>query len=212
MQMRIFIIKNCFMVFQSILQHDLWPSIFLMLSGEIWHFHRKVWHLLAQRYSECFEVRPAFVFVFPLPLKDLQNMVFERFNSILCRRKSWPTNFFLICWNKNGPSQGSTADDSSIQHFARSKRRWFEPMYESSHCHDSSSLIPFSNFSADFRQTNCGAPHRLNRPTILKWNNRHMISFAKETGEHLLRSASCTNNFGFGSFSKRHDSQSVLIL
>ena len=59
---------------------------------------------------------------------------------------------------------------------------------------DSSSLVRFSNFSEDFRQTNCGVPLRIDRPTMLKWNSRHMTSFEEERG-HQLWSASSTNNF-----------------
>ena len=58
---------------------------------------------------------------------------------------------------------------------------------------ESSSLVCFSNFSEDFRQTNCGVPLRTDRPMMLKWNSRHMSS--KETGDHLLWIASSTNNF-----------------
>ena len=50
---------------------------------------------------------------------------------------------------------------------------------------DSSSLVSFSNFSGDLRQTNCGVP----------LNSHHMTSFAEETGDHLLASASSKNNF-----------------
>ena len=32
-------------------------------------------------------------------------------------------------------------------------------------------------------------------PTTLKWNSRHMTSFAEEIGQHWLRSDFCTNNF-----------------
>ena len=53
---------------------------------------------------------------------------------------------------------------------------------------NSSSLVRFSNFTKDFRQTNCGVPLKIDRPTMLKWNSRHMTSFAEETGDHLLRS------------------------
>ena len=60
---------------------------------------------------------------------------------------------------------------------------------------DSISLVRFSNCCEDFRQTNCDAPLRIDRPTMLKWKSRHMTSFAKETGHHLLQSASSTNNF-----------------
>ena len=60
---------------------------------------------------------------------------------------------------------------------------------------DSSALVRFSNFCEDFRPTNCGVSLRIDRPTIIKWNSHHMTSFADETGDHLLRGASSTNNF-----------------
>ena len=60
---------------------------------------------------------------------------------------------------------------------------------------DSSFHVRFSNISADFRLTNYGVPPRIERPTMLKWNSRHMTSCAEETGDHLLRSDFCTNNF-----------------
>uniref|UniRef100_A0A0K2TFH4 Uncharacterized protein n=1 Tax=Lepeophtheirus salmonis TaxID=72036 RepID=A0A0K2TFH4_LEPSM len=60
---------------------------------------------------------------------------------------------------------------------------------------DSYSLVRCSNFSKDFRQTNCDIPLRTDCHTMLKWNSRHMTSFAEETGDHLLRSASTTNTF-----------------
>ena len=60
---------------------------------------------------------------------------------------------------------------------------------------DSSSLVRFSNFSEDFRQINCGVPYRIDRPTMVKWNSRHMTSVAEETGHYLLRSDFFTNNF-----------------
>ena len=60
MKMRIFIIKNGFIVFQSILQHDLY-MIYTMRSNHLSkHFFHSDW-------------------------QQLQNMVFERFN----------THFFL---------------------------------------------------------------------------------------------------------------------
>ena len=58
-----------------------------------------------------------------------------------------------------------------------------------------SSSIRSSNFSEDFRQTNCGVALRIDRPTMLKWNSRHMTSFAEETAHHLLRSDFSINNF-----------------
>ena len=60
---------------------------------------------------------------------------------------------------------------------------------------DSSSLVRLSNFSEDFRQTNCGVPLRIDRRTLLKWNSRHLTSFVEETGNHLLGSAFSANNF-----------------
>ena len=59
----------------------------------------------------------------------------------------------------------------------------------------SSSLVRFSNFGEDFRQTNCGVSLRIDRRTMLNWNSRHMTSFAEETGHHLIQSASSANNF-----------------
>ena len=35
---------------------------------------------------------------------------------------------------------------------------------------DSSSLVRFSNFYEEFRQSQCGVPLRIDRPTLLKWN------------------------------------------
>ena len=58
---------------------------------------------------------------------------------------------------------------------------------------DPSSLVLFSNFCEDL--TNYGVPLRIDRPKMLKCNSRHMTSFDEETGAHLLRSASFTNNF-----------------
>ena len=60
---------------------------------------------------------------------------------------------------------------------------------------DSSSFVRFSNFSEDFKQTNCGVSLRIDRRTILKWNSRSMTCFTEEIGDHLLRSVFTTNNF-----------------
>ena len=49
-------------------------------------------------------------------------------------------------------------------------------------------MIRFSNFSKGIEQYH-------SEFTLLKWNSRYMTSFAEETGDHLLRSASSTNNF-----------------
>ena len=56
-------------------------------------------------------------------------------------------------------------------------------------------MIRFSNVSEDFRQTNCGVTLKMDRPTMLKWNSRHMNSFAEEVGHHLLRSDYFKKNF-----------------
>ena len=60
---------------------------------------------------------------------------------------------------------------------------------------ESSSFVRFSNISDDFRQTNCGVPLRIGRPTMFKWYSGHMTSFAEETGDNLLQSAFSANNF-----------------
>ena len=100
-------------------------------------------------------------------------------------------------WNKKSLGAKS-ALDPSIRRFGRSQRRWL------SRCsgtrivmlnNDSSSLVRFSNCSEDFKQTNCGVTLGIDRPTMVKWNSRHMTSFAEETGDHLLRSYFSANNF-----------------
>ena len=96
------------------------------------------------------------------------------------------------------PIQGCTAVDPSIQRLADQKEA------DLSRCvrtriaivnNDSFFLVRFLSFSEDFIQTNCAVPLRIYRPTMLKWNSSHMISFAEETGHHLLRSDFSTNNF-----------------
>ena len=93
---------------------------------------------------------------------------------------------------------------------------------------DSSLAVGFTNFSDDFRQTNGRVPLRIDRPTLLKRNSGHMTHSAEETGDHLLRCASSTNNFCwiqlvleyphgrllffFGSYVYFHDSSPVTIL
>ena len=56
----------------------------------------------------------------------------------------------------------------------------------------------------EFLQRNCGVPLRIDHGTMFKWNSRYMTSVGEETGDHLLRSAFSTNNFGFGLYSKAH--------
>ena len=62
---------------------------------------------------------------------------------------------------------------------------------------DLSSLVRFSNFYEDFRQTNCEVPLRIDHRTMLKWNSRHKTSFDKETTDHLIRSYFSINHFGW---------------
>jgi len=75
-----------------------------------------------------------------------------------------------------------------------------------------SSLVRFSKLSKDFRQTNCGAPLRIDRHKLLKRNSRHMTSFTEKTATiwfevHLLQTT-----FGkFGSSSKTHSIDSFLF-
>ena len=63
-------------------------------------------------YTILHELKPLVGALFPLRLRQLQNMISEHFNSIF-----WPR-------------QCCTSDDPSIQRFGWSKRRWFEPMCE----------------------------------------------------------------------------------
>ena len=139
MKMRIFIIKNDFIVFQSILQHALKPLIKAL---------------------------------FPLRLSPIQNMVFKCINSIFWRRQSLCVVNSWYAGRKRSHWVPSTADKPSIWRFGRPKRRWLEPICESSHwCmvnNESSSLV------------RCGVPLRIDRPIMLKWNTSHMTSFAEK--------------------------------
>ena len=96
------------------------------------------------------------------------------------------------CTTQNWPCNVAQVEQSSHDQFCRRNSVPF----------DSSSLVRSSNFSADYRQTNCGVILRIDRPTLLKWNSRHMINFVEKIGDHLW-SASYTL-FGFGSSSKTH--------
>jgi len=59
-----------------------------------------------------------------------------------------------------------------------------------------SSLVWSSNFSENTTwHTNCGVPLRIDRPTLLKRNSRHMTSFTEETGDPLIPRASSSINF-----------------
>uniref|UniRef100_A0A0K2T6I6 Uncharacterized protein n=1 Tax=Lepeophtheirus salmonis TaxID=72036 RepID=A0A0K2T6I6_LEPSM len=67
-------------------------------------------------------------------------------------------------------------------------------MCESSHCHAEHSCS-FCELLRRLQQKDCEVPLRIDRPTMLKWNSRHMTSFAKETGDHLLQTTYFSNNF-----------------
>ena len=93
---------------------------------------------------------------------------------------------------------------------------------------DSSSLVRFSNFFEDIRQTNCGVTLGIDRPMMLKWNSRHMTSFAiKQDTIYFEVIFAQTTIVGFepgskthtmdccflsGSYAQIHDSSAVMIL
>ena len=96
------------------------------------------------------------------------------------------------------PSQDCTADDSAIRRLGRYVRARTSMVNK-----DSSSLVSFSNFPEDFRQTNCGVPH--SELTVLRcssgtsphdqvWrrNRRTFVLFGAHThrsmSRHLWRS------------------------
>ena len=97
------------------------------------------------------------------------------------------------------PSQGYTADDPSIRRFGRSKRSRCVRARIVMVNNDSTSVVRFSNFSDDFKQTNCSVPLRIERPTMLKWNSRHLTNFGEETADHLLLLRTTFVRFGSGS-------------
>ena len=68
-----------------------------------------------------------------------------------------------------------------------------------------SSLVRFSNFSEDFRQTNCGVALKIDRPTMLKWNIRHMSRLQKKPATICFDVLLPRTTFvGFGLSSKTH--------
>ena len=82
-------------------------------------------------------------------------------------------------------SPGCKADDSSIRRFGGQKGA------DLSRCarthivmmnNDSSSIVRFLNFCEDFFQINSGEPLRIDRPTMLMWNSRHMNTFVEVKG------------------------------
>ena len=102
--MGIFIIQNSFIVFLSILQHDF--------------------------YTFACAQKPLVEALFPLRLRHRQNMIRSGDENRCPCIFSWYAGIKRSHWMQ---SQGCTADEPSIRHFSRSKRRWFEPMCESSH-------------------------------------------------------------------------------
>ena len=62
---------------------------------------------------------------------------------------------------------------------SRCVRARIEPMFRL--------LLFVVGISSKTMQRNCGGvPFRIDCPTMLKWNSRHMTSFAEEIGDHLL--------------------------
>ena len=121
--MRIFIIKNDLIVFQSILQQDLYT--------------------FPCAQTNC----PS---TFSTPIETPPKHGFSTLQQHLLATKIVDHEFFSWCSGIKRshwvPSQGCTADDLSIRRFGRSKRRWFELMCESSHCHGAQ----WSVFSCSF--------------------------------------------------------------
>ena len=70
-------------------------GIFLVLPDAIWHFHCKICDFFRITILRMFWRTTGICVFFPVRLRYLQNMVFERFNSIFWRRKSLSTHFFL---------------------------------------------------------------------------------------------------------------------
>ena len=95
---------------------NFWTRIFLVLAGEIWHFHRKVWHFLSIMALRMFGCTTIMCIWF-----STSTLVFEHLNSIFWWRKSLTKHFFI--------------DDQSIRRFGWWKMRWHDPMCDSSHCH-----------------------------------------------------------------------------
>ena len=74
---------------------DRWVSGLAYFWCGKWHFHWTDCHFLAYWYSECFDVGPSFVFVFPLRLRQLQNMVFWTLQQYLLVTKIVDNALFL---------------------------------------------------------------------------------------------------------------------
>ena len=68
-------------------------------------------------------------------------------------------------------------------------------MCESSHCNDEQWFVFSCSFLEIFWRLYANIPLRIDRATMLKWNSRHMTSFAEGFLDHLLRSDYSTNHF-----------------
>ena len=117
--------------------------------------------------------------------------MFLAYDHHLCGEENrWPRIFFLMSGNKKkslDAKSGLCGGWPISSTFWPVKKTWFEPMCENSHCHWEQwfvFLVRFSNCREDFRQTNFGVALRIDRPTMLKWNSRHITSFTKQTGDH----------------------------
>ena len=108
--------------------------------------------------------------------------------------KSLTTQYFLEVWKSKKVIGCYAALEPSIRRFGRSKRHRFEP---NSLCLYEQWVVvscSFFEFLEDFRQTNCGVPLRMDRPTMLKCNSRYMTSFAEETEDLCFEVLFSTNN------------------
>ena len=112
MKMRVFIIKNDFIVFQSILQHDLYT--------------------LAWSQTTCLST-------FSTPIATPTKHGFWTLQQYLLVTNivehaffSWWAGIKRSYWVLR---QSCTTEDLSIRRFSQSIIRWFQPMCENSHCH-----------------------------------------------------------------------------
>jgi len=116
-------------------------------------------------------------------------------------KNCWPCIFLLICGNKKSywgqirAVRRITHQSDVLAGQKLSALRWCVRARIVMVHKDPPNLVRFSNFSEDFTQTNCGVPTRIDRPSLLKRNSRHMTSSTEETGDHLIWSASFTNYF-----------------
>jgi len=117
-------------------------------------------------YSLLYALKPIVGALFPLRLRHLRNMVLKRFNSISWRRKSLITHFDSLFWcaEKKEIIGCQFRDMRRMTHQFAGLNWCVKARIVMVH-NDLSSLARFSNFSEDFRQTSCGVPLRIDRPT-----------------------------------------------